>query len=441
MRRRPIILFLCTLLVMATILSCLLTGCGDENEQGRDSSDDMWQGVITLWDFPRWPDKNGNRFGWIEKKIKEFEKTHPGVFIHLRPLKWDYGHIELRAAAAAGINPDIAPIAADYDFIARGFLEPVDEYFPTEELKKYEPRAIEAVTYNERIYGFPWFITTYGMFVNREMFQAKNAAIPENGRWTYDEFVSALQKVTLNQGEKNKSYGFNLFLSPGSYQVWGFLTMDGAEIFDEYGNFVLNSPEGVSALTKVVDLATKYQVVSLEEYGNLEETRVWDDFCEKQKIAVYPAGMWAIKVLSDRYKSGKGFDFDILHYPKGKKEAFAFAQVAGYAIFKQRDEKKKAICAKFIKHITSEDEQAELANYGVFPVYTQALERSIQNPIMKRMKEILDAAKNLPKVKNWHKIDEELSAQIRLALLSQKTPSEALEDAEKNINAILSETN
>ena len=283
------------------------------------------------------------------------------------------------------------------------------------------------------MYGFPWFITTYELFINREIFEAKNAQVPENGEWTYDEFVSALQKVA---DQDRGNYGFNLFLSPGSFQVWGFLTMDGAEIFDKEGNFVLNSPEGVSALTKLVDLATKYQVVPLEEFGNLEETRVWSDFCEKQKIAVYPAGPWAIKVLSDKNKSGEGFEFDIAHYPKGEGEGTPFALVSGYGIFKQEDEKKKDLCAKFLKYITSEEEQKELANYGVFPADKRALEESIENPLMKRMKEILDTAQNQPKIKNWHKIDEELTSRIRLALLSQKTPSEALEDTEKAINAI-----
>jgi len=438
MYRRPNILFLCTLLIVVIGASiCFIAACGTGKKEVKNDSEDTWQGVITLWDFPRWPDKNGNRFAWIQKKIKEFEGAHPGVFIHFRPLKWEYGHIELRAAAAAGTNPDIAPVASDYDFISGGYLEPVDEYFSAEELAKYDPRAIESVKFNERFYGFPWFMTTYGLFINRELFAARDIDIPEDGQWTYDEFVSALQQVTSN-GKKNKSYGFNLFLSPGNYQVWGFLTMDGAKIFDEYGNFALNSPEGVSALTKLVDLAAKYQVVPSGEFGNLEETKVWGDFSEKQRIAVYPAGTWAIKVLRDRYESGKGFEFDIMHYPKGKAEPFAFAQVSGYAIFKQQDERKKDMCAEFIKFITSEEEQASLENYGVFPVYTEALKKSTEDPMMKKMKEILDMSESLPKVKNWHKVEEELSAQIRLALLSQKTPAQALEDAEKNINRILS---
>ena len=78
-----------------------------------------------------------------------------------------------------------------------------------------------------------------------------------------------------------------------------------------------------------------------------------------------------------------------------------------------------------------------MAEYGVFPVYSEIFEKTVNNPLTKRMKDILDTTVNLPKVKKWHKIDEAVTAQIRLALLSQKTPSQALEDAAKTVEAIL----
>ena len=225
---------------MAAFMGLILIGCNVERNNSSIESEESWEGIITLWDFPRWPDKTGNKFGWIESKIREFEKENPGVFIHLRPLKWEYGLIELRAATAAGTYPDIAPIAADFDFIIEGHLEPVNEFISSDELERYEPRAIEAVTYQNQIYGFPWFMTTYGLFLNKDNFTSQNAVIPEDGCWTYDEFVQALQKLTLDQNKDGKidKYCFNFFLSPSNYQIWGFLTMDGAPVFDKQGNFI-----------------------------------------------------------------------------------------------------------------------------------------------------------------------------------------------------------
>ena len=122
-----------------------------------------------------------------------------------------------------------------------------------------------------------------------------------------------------------------------------------------------------------------------DEYGTLEETQVWSDFCEN-KIAVYPTGPWAINILNKRYKSGEGFEFDLVHYPKGRSMASPFVLVSGYGIFKQQDSEKKELCAKFLKNITSEKEQKALAEYGVFPVYLEEPGKIIKDPMIKRMK-------------------------------------------------------
>ena len=107
--------------------------------------------------------------------------------------------------------------------------------------------------------------------------------------------------------------------------------------------------------------------------------------------------------MTERQKSGVGFEYDIAHYPKGESIPSVFALVSGYAIFKQEDQQKKDICAEFLKYITSESEQVELESYGVFSVYTEIMEKSINNPMMTRMKDILDTSVNLPKVKNYIK--------------------------------------
>jgi len=430
--RRLFTLFFCLVFVFVIVASA---GCGSNKSSEKPEAREEWQGVLTLWDFPRWPDKNGDRFGWIETRISEFEKKHPGVFIHLRRLKWEYGLIELRAAAAAGTPPDMAPVAADFDFISAGYLEPLDDFIKPEDIPKYDEKSIEAVSHQGRIYGFPWFVTTHSLFLNKEAFSARNVKLPEDGTWTYDEYVAALEKLTYDKNRNGKTdyYGFNLFLSPGNFTIWPFLTMDGANIFDDNGNFVLNCPEGISALGRIADLAAKFKVVPEEEYGTLEENLVWGDFADKKRIAVYPAGPWAIKALEDRKNAGKGFEFDIVRYPSGQKQPTNFAIVCAYGIFKQEDAAKKRLCAEFLSSITSEKEQQLLAQYGVFPAIKAVRQKFTEDPFMKKMEAILDNARVLPKVNNLYKKDEILTAQIRMALLSKKTPAQAMEDAASEI--------
>jgi multiple sugar transport system substrate-binding protein len=435
MNDRPFTLFF---LIILILLICLCSSsCGRRLKE--DSKNEEWQGVISLWDFPRWPDKNGNRFGWIEKKISEFEKNHPGVFIHLRRLKWEYGIIELTAAASAGAYPDIAPVASNYDFILGGHIEPVDDFITADDIARYDPKAIDGVTYDGKIYGFPWFMSTYGLFLNKELFDSKDVPLPTDGNWTYDHFVECLQRLTYKRDKKGyqDQYGFNVFLSPDNYQIYGFLTMDGAEVFDENGNFLLNTQEGLSALTKVIDLNTKFKVVPEGEYGLKEEKDVWADFAEKRKIAVFPAASWAIKTLKNSIDARNGFEFEVCSFPEGKAKPVNRTLVSGYAIFKQQDEGKRKICAKFLKYITSEEEQGALADYGVIPVYVTCQQKLFENDShMLKMKEILDSSQCPPKVKNQRKLDEILISNVRLALTGKKTPEQALDDIKKEIEMV-----
>lgn len=430
MCRRLFTLFLCITLFTASLC---LQGC----QRTAKAPPPPWQGVISLWDFPRWPDEKGNRFGWVENKIKEFEKTHPDVFIHLRELKWDYGMIELRAAAASGVGPDIAAVGADYYFISEGYLEPVDEHFTPETQEKYDKKALDAVIYNGRHYGFPWFITTGGLFVNKGAFEGRGVKFPENGEWTYDEFVQALQKLTFeNKRGKVENYGLNIFLAPGNYHSWGFLTMDGSKVFDEFGHFVLDGEEGNTALTKMADLLNKYKAVP-DQFASLDENNCWSDFAEKQKIAVYPCGPWAIGILRGRLENGKGFEFDIMNYPKGSADAVGFSQVCAYGIFKQSDPGKKRTCEEFLKFITQEHEQEVLSRYGVFPALLKPMQKVVEDDeYMAKMKVLLDKSRNVPKVKNLYKIEDVMASQIRQALLSKKTPAQALEDLSKEVRAL-----
>ncbi|MFO7152922.1 MAG: sugar ABC transporter substrate-binding protein [Bacillota bacterium] len=430
MRLIPFTRFFCSVAIIIIILS--LTGCGEK--QNVVEEEEEGPVVITLWDYPRWKDEKGNSFGWIEKKIAEFEKSHPGVFVHLRKMKWEYGPIELKAAATTGTNPDIAPVAGDIDFILKGYLEPVDEFFTQEELEKYDPRTLEALSYKGKLYGFPWFITVNALFLNADMFREREVALPADGRWSYQEFVNSLQKLTVdkNRDGKPEIFGFSGLLTSGNYQLWNFVTMDGARIFDEEGRFSLNCPEGISALSKLVDLSVKYRVVP-EDFGTSDEKKVWSDFAEKKRIAVYPAGPWAIKILAENQKKGSGFNFEIAHYPYGNGKGRPIATVAGYSIFKQEDPRKKALCAEFLKFITSEEEQEKLTEYGVFPALKHLQEKVAEDAFMKRMKEILDESEVLPKISNFAMVEEVITSQIRQAVLGKKTPDEALADAEAEI--------
>ena len=90
---------------------------------------DSWKGVIKLWDFPRLDIHTGSRYGWINDRIKRFERQNPGVYIELEPIDWESGPIKLEVALKTGALPDIAPIGSDFECMSNNMLESLDLFF------------------------------------------------------------------------------------------------------------------------------------------------------------------------------------------------------------------------------------------------------------------------------------------------------------------------
>lgn len=401
----------------------------------------QWKGVIKVWDFPRLNIKTGSRYGWINEKIKRFERENPGVFIELEPISWEKGPLKLEVALQTGNLPDIAPVATDFTYIREDILEPLDAYFSKEELNKFKSQALRAVTYDGKLWGVPFMMTTYVMYLNLDMFRERGVEPPIDGNWTYDEFVEKMQKLTWDSdgdGEVDH-FGFTSFIEPNYYNLWGIILSDGAHIIDEEsGKYVFYGEKAVKGLKKVVDLKDKYNVTP-KDFGLLGENEVWDMFNNKQNIAVYPTGSWAVNVLQKQYQSGKGFDFAVANYPIGDRRIPISLNnsVSAYGIFKQENKQKMEMCVKFLKFIIQEEYQRELEDLGVFPTISSIKDIYTTNPKMKRVEDCLSYTQVIPKHKKWKDIDRVLQNQIRLAIIGKKEPEEAIEEAKIQVEQIL----
>lgn len=412
-----------------------------ENNNEKIKNEEEWKGVITLWDFPRLNIKTGSRYGWIMDKIRRFEKQNPGVYIDLTPIDWESGPIKLEVALKSGNLPDIAPIGTDFVFMNDEILEPLDNYFTQKEINRFKGQAIRSVTYNGKMWGVPFMMTTYGMYLNLEIFRSRGVEPPVDGNWTYDEFIEKMKKLTWdsdNDGEIDQ-YGFVSFIKPNYYNIWGIILSDGAEIIDEKtNNYVFYGEKAIKGLYKVVDLKEKYKITP-EEFGLINENNAWSMFYKDKKVAVYPTGSWAVNVLNKAYYSGTGFDFAIANYPIGDRKIPISVNncVSAYGITKQKDKQKLEMCIKFLKFIINDDFQRELEELGVFTVKRDIKDMYLDNPEMKKLEDCLYYTKTIPRHREWKEIDRILQNQIRLAVIGEKTPEEATEEAKKQVEQML----
>ncbi len=411
-----------------------------DNHAPKENQQKQWTGIIELWDFPRLNVNTHSRYGWIKNKIKRFERENPGVYIDLKPISWSKGPVKLEVALNTGNVPDIAPVATDYLYMNENVLEPLDKYFTKEEKDEYKYQSLRAVTNNNVMWGIPFMMTGYAMYINLDVFNQMGVEPPIDGNWTYEEFIEKMQKLTWdsdNDGEVDH-YGFTSFVKPNYYNLWGIILSDGAEIFKN-NKYVFYGDNAVKGLDKVVNMKNKYNITP-EGFGIMDENEAWDMFSNKQNVAAYATGSWAVRVLEKRYSEGKGFNFDIVNYPIGNNKipVSLGSNISAYGIFKQDDKEKLKMCVKFLKFITQDKYQKQLEDLGVFPVKRDIEDIYINNPKMKKIEESLTYTKNIPKHSKWKDIDRILQSQIRLAIIGDKSTEEAISESRRQIYKILS---
>ncbi|KAB3533520.1 ABC transporter substrate-binding protein [Alkaliphilus serpentinus] len=409
----------------------------DFNESQEET---YWRGIISLWDYPRLDRLTGTQYRWIREKINSFERKYPGVYIDLTPIDWEKGPVQLETALKLGNPPDILPVGSDYTIIASGKLEALDQYMTVDEIRSFRQEAIRAVTYNGKILAMPWMMNTYGLLLNLDIFQQRGVEPPKEGIWTYEEFVEKLQLLTFDSkgGDQIDYYGFNSFVSPGYYNLWGIFLSDGATVINEELAYVFNGDLAISGLNKVMDLKYQYHVTH-PAFGENTSNQVWESFYKDQRVAVIPSGTWALNVLENLRNSGNGFSYGVALFPTGAlgKPVSMSNTFGSYGISHQEEEEKLKMCVAFLKHLVEDDHQQQLYRLGVFPVKSSVGNIYMGDPMMSMLYTSLENTIIIPPHPYWKDIDAALQKEIHQGLLGKKNVPQLLKDAEDNIKALI----
>lgn len=446
-------LFSLMLLVFAFVL--VLSACGDDSE-GSTDEDGNWTGKITIWDGPRWAeegdtsgeDGEGNKYFWLEGKIEEFEKEHPGVEIELVQVPWAEMPDKLGVNIAGGSWPDIAPVdisgsAVSIDHIEQGVVEPLDDFFTEEELGDFYENALDAYTYDGKLYGIPNSLTVHSMLLNLDLFEEAGVEPPANGEWTWEEFVDAAEKLTFDRDGDGEIdvYGFSTYILPGYYEAWPFFYINGGQpLSDDLSEFTFDSPEAVEAIQQLADLKLVNEAAPVSMGGaDVGGTfQAWASE-EQRTVAMEPWATWAITSTQSTYPT----NFMVANYPTGSNgEPVTIGGVGGWTMFQQDSDAKREVVAEFMKFISDTDEQFLMAQeYGIFPARISAAEQDpyADNPEMARAQEMSSQVVMLPRHPEWKKIDEIIQRELQLVFNGEKTAEEAMSTAKPEVEALLGE--
>ncbi|UOY92107.1 extracellular solute-binding protein [Ectobacillus sp. JY-23] len=320
-----------SLLTVPALAVGMLAACGPK-EDSKKTTDNKKVDDKTL---VVWEDKD--KLNGIKDAVAKFEKEN-GVKVKLKELNTTDQLKQLRLDGPAGTGPDI--ITLPHDQIGGAVTEGLLAEIKTDKASTFTDVAINAESYQGKLYGLPKAIETPVFIYNKKL-------MPQAPK-TMEELYTFSKGFT-----KDGKYGF-LALWDNFYFANGVLSGMGGFVFGgEAGNLDptklgLNNDGAV----KGADYIAKWYKENLFPKGIIGENggAAMDALFNESKAAAVMNGPWAFQ----GYKTA-GIDYGVAPMPTlpNGERVKTFLGVKGYHISSYS--KKQELATKFLEFVTNEE--------------------------------------------------------------------------------------
>ncbi|WP_405055751.1 extracellular solute-binding protein [Kribbella sp. NBC_01505] len=223
----------------ALVLAAALSSCGGGSDEAGKKK------TVTLWMYPVIADQAASTAYW-SKVETDFEAANSGIDLKIEQQPWDKRDEKLATAFAGKKGPDTVLLIPDQipQYVKSGSLEPVGDVVEADKAK-FLPNAIPGLTVEGKVYGVPIYHTVTTTIYNKTVLTKAGISKPPA---TWDEIKAAAPKL--------KAAGFSTLDYSGSPEAtlnlnfYPLLWQAGGKVFADDGKSVtFNQAPGLEALT------------------------------------------------------------------------------------------------------------------------------------------------------------------------------------------------
>ena len=367
-------------------------------------------GELLIW-------MDGDRGPALEPILKKFEEKYS---IKVRTEAPQNITDSFPTAAQSGKGPDIVIWAHDKvgEWADAGLISPLE--VSREIREKYYPKAWEAVTHKDSIWGFPIGMETVALIYNKKLLDGPP---PDK--------LSDLAQLNERMKREHPGVATILWDYKSAYYSWGILAGAGAYIFAkndggyDLGNVGVADAGAVEALSKIIELVDSGILPKSISYSATE------DLMGQSKLAMMISGPWAWANLMKT-----GIDFGVAPIPRyGDHPAKPFVGVS--AAYINRASSNQDIAKEFIENFLISDEGLRTMNdakpIGIPSLVSLAEEMDQSNPLLRQMKICIEQGEVMPNIPEMGRFWSALGAALQLATNGQASAEAALREAADNI--------
>ena len=382
--------------------------------------------------------------------IKEFEEI-TGITVDQNYMKLQDLRPKMDVELASGAAPyDISWIGAGFTdrYVRAGWATPLEQFYnnpkladPELDLDDFFPAyLLNQKASDGKVYGLPYTGEGLILYYRTDILEKAGFAGPPK---TYDELEEICKKVNTPETpcfavRASRGRGYN----PFSYPL--FLYGYGGKWFNDGWNPALDSPEAAAGLEEMVKLLTKYGPKGVANYTHYE---MYTDFAQGKMVMFIDASVWVSK-FNEPTKSNVVGKWASASLPAGPAGAFGGALSQGMMV--PASSKNKEAAYLFMQWYTSKETQkkrallkeigsGDVTRMSVIELPEYKKQFSGNNWANATFTSVKDAVKfwvwdYLPEGQD---LSEALSISVSKAIAGEKTPKDAMKDAQKDFIKIL----
>ena len=426
----------------------VLTGCGGGGDASEMADEVDWgaeaTGDLKAWGFENADDVGQSRLDYAAEQLKD-------VKVDLDATAFDAQKFTTRLAG--GNVPDVVQMDRRYvtTYAAQGLIMPLDECLEEQDVEPREhwyPFVVDDVTYDDEIWAVPQFYQPPAIMLNKKVLDEAGVKAEDFDTSKPDVLLDAIGKIYQEEGGVPTRLGFDP-QATGQSGLW-ILGM-GGQLNDEKGAPTLDDESniaGIEMLKKITDAQGGFAAVK-------SFTDSFDTFGDNNQFVAEQVGgqvnaQWYPNVLSPYMDK---LQLEAVPFRGADGEPFSVA--SGTAFVVPAGAKNPAAACAWMVDLTSDDAWAAAGeargetrkkdggvNTGLF-TGSPAADKAIRDEwvvesgnagfdqVISTYYDVVDYGQSFGSSPAGQEIQNELNNAITAALLGDKSPEDALKDAQK----------
>jgi len=370
----------------------------------------------------------------LARHIARFEQANPGIHVRIQHTPDDASQrhqLFVQWLNARAGEPDILQLDVVWtpEFAAAGWLLPLDRWKPN--ASDFFPSTIAANTWAGSQFAMPWFMDVGMLYWRTDLFPAAPT--------TMDELAADARAA------RARGIPYGVVWQSARYEglvtsFVEFLGAFGGRILADDGRVVVDSPEGVRALTFMRDLITSGAAPTDILTWHEEESRFAFQNGAAAMMRNWPYAVTLLKQPKDSRVAGK---FAVAPMP-GATGGAATATLGGSALGINAFTAHPDAAWKVVDFLTQPEQMLDRSRLSGYPprpaLYDDPRLAEILPIPIALARSIVEHSVARPATPIYSQLSELLQIDLHRALSAQLAPDQALHDAARAMSALIERT-